>query len=167
MMMKSFLQRKLGRLVFAVAILACALTAPAAQQFPPIDIADDFVTIGKLAATRKAPIVLVFTRPECPYCTRAKREHLEPLRVSQSYGAKIIMREIVAADARTALRDFDGNNTTHGDFARKYDIHSVPTVLVVDSRGKPLAEPIIGLTSTDFYNLYLEQAIDAGRLALR
>ena len=40
-------------------------------------------------------------------------------------------------------------------------------VLVVDPHGKPLAEPIIGLTSTDFYNLYLEQAIDAGRIALR
>lgn len=165
--MNNFLQQKFGRLLLACAILACAFVATAAQQFPPIDIADDFVAIGKLAANRKAPIMLVFTRPECPYCSRAKKEHLEPLRVSQNYGAKIIMREIVAADSRTVLRDFDGNTTSHGDFARKYDVRSVPTVLVVDSHGKPLAEPIIGLTSTDFYNLYLEQAIDAGRLALR
>ena len=165
--MKNFLQQKLGQIWFALAILTCAFAATAAQQLPPIDIADDFVTIGKLAATRKAPIMLVFTRPECPYCTRAKKEHLEALRISQNYGAKIIMREIVAADAKTVLRDFDGNSTTHGDFARKYDVTSVPTVLVVDPQGKPLAEPIIGLTSTDYYNLYLEQAIDAGRLALR
>jgi thioredoxin-related protein len=163
MTMKNFLQR----LGLVAAILACACGISFAQQLPPIDVADDFVAIGKLAATRKAPIMLVFTRPECPYCNRAKKEHLEPMRVSQSYGAKVIMREIVAADARTVLRDFDGNSTTHGEFARKYDVRSVPTVVVVDPQGKPLAEPIIGLTSTDFYNLYLEQAIDAGRLALR
>jgi thioredoxin-related protein len=162
-MMKNVLQR----LGLVVAILACTSAISFAQQLPPIDVADDFVAIGKLAATRKAPIMLVFTRPECPYCNRAKKEHLEPMRVSQSYGAKVIMREIVAADARTVLRDFDGNSTTHGEFARKYDVRSVPTVVVVDPQGKPLAEPIIGLTSTDFYNLYLEQAIDAGRLALR
>ena len=165
--MKNFLQKISSRFVIALAILACAITATAAQQFPPMDIADDFMAIGKLSATRKAPIMLVFTRPECPYCARAKKEHLEPMRISQSYGAKVIMREIVAADATTVLRDFDGNQTTHGEFARKYDVRSVPTVLVVDSRGKPLAEPIIGLTSADFYNLYLEQAIDAGRMALR
>ena len=168
--MKKFLQQSFGKLWIAAAILTCAFAAQAAdaaQQFPPIDIADDFTVIGKLAAQRKAPIMLVFTRPECPYCTRAKREHLEPMRVSQNYGAKFLMREIVAADERTVLRDFDGKETTHGDFARKYDIRSVPTVLVVDAKGKPLAEPIIGLTSTDFYNLYLEQAVDAGRMALR
>jgi len=150
-----------------MAILACACGVSSAQQFPPIDVADDFVAIGKLSATRKAPIMLVFTRPECPFCARAKKEHLEPMRVSQSYGGKVIMREIVAADTKTVLRDFDGSQTTHGDFARKYDIHSVPTVLVVDAQGKPLADPIIGLSSNDFYNLYLEQAIDAGRLAIR
>jgi thioredoxin-related protein len=169
--MKNFLLHRLllqlRQLGLALMILTWASAALAAQQFPPIDVADDFVAIGKLAATRKAPIMLVFTRPECPYCTRAKKEHLEPLRVSQNYGAKILMREIVAADERAVLRDFDGHSTTHGEFARKYDIRSVPTVLVVDPAGKPLAEPIIGLTSTDFYNLYLEQAIDAGRLALR
>ena len=33
--------------------------------------------------------------------------------------------------------------------------------------GKPLTAPIVGLTTPDFYNLYLEQAIDAGRLQLR
>ena len=71
--MKNFLQQKLATLGIAFAILTCAVAAYAAQQFPPIDIADDFVSIGKLSTQRKAPIMLVFTRPECPYCTRAKK----------------------------------------------------------------------------------------------
>jgi thioredoxin-related protein len=149
------------------AILACAGSPSFAQPFPPLDVADDFVAIGKLSAARKMPIMLVFTRTDCPYCARAKKEHLEPMHVSQSYGGKVIMREIITADARTLVRDFEGNPTTHDEFARRYDVRSVPTVLVVDAQGKPLAEPIIGLSSNDFYNLYLEQAIDAGRIALR
>ena len=161
--MKNFLQQcSMGFL-----ILACAACAIAAQQYPPLDVADDLNAIGKLSAQRGAPIMLVFTRPECPFCTRAKKEHLEALRASQNYGAKVIMREIVAADNRTALRDFEGNLTTHGEMGRRYDVRSVPTVIVVDSKGKVIAEPIIGLTAADFYNLYLEQAIDAGRLQLR
>lgn len=148
-------------------ILACAVGAARAQQYPPLDVADDLAAIGKLSIQRGAPIMLVFTQPDCPFCTRAKKEHLESMRVSQNYGAKIIMREIVAADNRTALRDFEGKLTTHGEFARKYDIKSVPTVIVVDANGKPLVDPIIGLPAPDFYNLYLEQAIDAGRLQMR
>jgi thioredoxin-related protein len=148
-------------------ILACVATAAGAQQYPPIDIADDLSVTGKLSAQRGAPIMLVFTRPECPFCTRAKREHLEAMRISQNYGAKVIMREIVAADDTTALRDFGGNLTTHVELARKYDIRSVPTVIVVDPQGRPLAEPIVGLSALDFYNLYLEQAIDSGRVLMR
>lgn len=148
-------------------ILAWGTACPAAQPYPPLEFADDLSALGKLAAQRGAPIMLVFTRPDCPFCIRAKKDHLEPLRVSQSYGAKVIIREIEAANNRIALRDFDGQPTTHGDFARRYEVRNVPTVVVVDAQGKLLSDPIIGLTTPDFYNLYLEQAIDVGRLQLR
>lgn len=110
--------------------------------------------------------MLVFTQPDCPFCTRAKKDHLEAMRISPSYGAKVIMREVIVDD-RTALRDFAGVLTTHGDFSRKYSVKTVPTVIVVDPLGRPLVQPIVGLTTPDFYNLYLEQAIDAGRLQMR
>ncbi len=161
--MKNFLQR----FGFGLLILACTAGVAGAQSFPPLEFADDLAAIGKLSSQRGAPIMLVFTRPECPYCTRAKKDHLEPLRVSQNYGAKVIIREIEAANNRVVLRDFEGNPTTHGDFARKYDVRNVPTVVVVDAQGKPLADAIVGLTLPDFYNLYLEQAIDQARLQLR
>ena len=40
-------------------------------------------------------------------------------------------------------------------------------MIVVNARGEPLADAIVGLNVPDFYNLYLEQAIDAARLRLR
>ena len=116
-------------------ILACAAGATFAQQFPPLEFADDLAALGKLSNQRGAPIMLVFTQPDCPFCVRAKKEHLEPLRISQNYGAKVIMREIEAANNRIALRDFEGNLTTHGDFARKYEVRNVPTLVVVDAQG--------------------------------
>jgi len=162
--MKNFLQRcGLG-----ILILACTVGAARAQpRFPPLDFADDLAALGTLAVARGTPVMLVFTRPDCPFCRRAKKDHLEPLRVSENYGAKIIIREIAAADHRLALRDFDGDLTTHGEFARKHAVRKVPTVMVVDAHGRLLAEPLIGLITPDFYNLYLERAIDEGRLRLR
>ena len=79
----------------------------------------------------------------------------------------MIIREIEAPNDLIPLRDFDGNQTTHGEFARKYAVQAVPTVIVVNARGEPLADAIVGLNVPDFYNLYLEQAIDAARLRLR
>jgi len=161
--MKNFLQR----LGFGLVILACTACGALAQQSQKLEFADDLAALGKLAASRQVPIMLVFTYPICSYCMRAKAAHLEPMRVSPNYGSKVLMREIETENSSLALRDFDGNPTTHGDFTRKYDVRSVPTVIVVDPKGKMIADPIIGLADPDFYDLYLEQAIDAGRLRLR
>jgi thioredoxin-related protein len=151
-----------------VLILACASGAARAQtQFPPLQYADDFAALGAQAAGNATPIMLVFTRPGCPFCARAKTDHLEPLAANPDLGAKVMLREIESTNDLIPLRDFDGALTTHGDFARKYEVRTVPTVIVVDARGKPLADAIVGLNVPDFYNLYLEQAIDAARLQMR
>ncbi len=149
----------------ALLILACAIAASGAQ--PPLELADDLSAVAKLSRQKTAPIMLVFTRADCPYCARAKQHHLEALAARQSHGAGVIIREIEAGGSRLALRDFEGKATTHGELARRYAVRSVPTVIVVDPHGKPLSEAIIGLLSPDFYDLYLERAIDEGRTLLR
>ena len=157
--------RQFGLLLLILACNVCAAHAQA--QLPPLQHTGDFAALGKLAAANKLPIMLVFTLPDCPYCARARKDHLEPLSAGSGYGAKILVREIEPADDLTALRDFDGSPTTRRDFFRKYEVRAVPTVIVVDAQGKPLADPIVGLNVPDFYNLYLEQAIDIARLQLR
>jgi hypothetical protein len=43
----------------------------------------------------------------------------------------------------------------------------VPLVIAFDGRGERLAEPLIGLTSEDFYGFYLERLIDTAWRAVQ
>lgn len=157
----------LRQIGLALLILACTAGAAFAQAPPArLEYARDLAALGKQAAARGVPIMLVFTRPGCPYCARAKKDHLDPLGASPEYGAKVMLREIEATSDALPLRDFDGTLTTHRNFARNRKVRTVPTVIVVDARGKPLADPVVGLNGPDFYSLYLEQAIDAARVQM-
>ena len=87
-------------------ILACTVRAALAQApAAPLQYADDFAELGQSVAASGLPIMLVFTRPGCPFCARAKQDHLEPLNASPGYGAKVVMREIEAPNALIPLRD--------------------------------------------------------------
>jgi thioredoxin-related protein len=149
-------------------ILACSMGAPFAQTpSAPLLYADDLAATADIAGNTRMPIMLIFTKPGCPFCMRAKKDHLEPLNADPAYANRIMLREIEASNEQIPLRGFDGTMTTHGEFARRYDVRTVPTVILVDGRGMALTDPLVGLNEADFYNLYLQQAIDAARLRLR
>jgi thioredoxin-related protein len=150
-----------GRLL-TVCILACAPAWATAQPAATLTFADDLSVTARDARSRRVPIMLVFTEASCPYCARAKRDHLVPLQSSWRYGQKVILREIdVKREDRVV--DFAGAQTTQAAFARRYEVRLVPTVIVVDHTGRRIGEAIVGLLIQDFYQFYLEQAIDFAR----
>ena len=152
------------RRALIVAILA--LTALPASSGEALTLADDLAATAVEAGKRRVPVMIVFTEATCPYCTRAKRDYLVPMQSRGPFADKVIVREVdVASDRR--LRDFAGRLTNHSEYARSMQVRLVPTVLVVDTRGEPVAAPIVGLLAPDFYQLYLEQAVEAGLLKLR
>ena len=157
----------LRRLGLGLLILACIAGAARAQDHPRLEFADDLQALGTLSLERAVPIMLVFTRPDCPYSARAKKDHLEPLQASPDRGAQVLIREIETSNNQTILRDFEGQAATHGEIARRYAIRSVPTVLMVDARGRPLADPVVGLAAPEFYPLYLAHTIEESQLQLR
>ncbi len=77
-----------------------------------------------------------------------------------------LMRQI-EADRAVAVVGFDGRPTTHSALAARYGVTLTPTVLVVDGTGAPLAEPVVGLLTADFYGAYLDDALRAGLAKLR
>lgn len=97
----------------------------------------------------------------CPYCAIARRDYLIPLQHDPQWRHRVRIVEI-HTDRRIELRDFAGKPTTHRAFARSLGVRRVPTLIVFDGEGKPVAQPITGLLTADFYRLYIEQAIEAG-----
>ena len=129
---------------------------PAAQ-----DLAADAAASGK----GRLPILLFFDRDDCPYCERALREYVVPYSREEWKGRAIF--RTVDIDRTLPARDFDGTITTHKAIAARYGVVFSPTILVVDGRGRKLAEPIVGLTTLDFYGAYVQDALAAGARKLR
>ena len=154
------------RLRRALIVAILALTAARALAGEALAPADDLAATAVEAGKRRVPVMIVFTEASCPYCARAKRDYLVPMQSQGPFADKMIVREVDVASDRQ-LRDFAGRLTTHRQYARSAQVRIVPTVLVVDPRGEPVADPIAGLLAPDFYQLYLEHAVEAGLLKLR
>jgi thiol-disulfide isomerase/thioredoxin len=138
---------------------------PPVARRAELPAAADLAADGAASAKGKLPILLFFDREDCPYCERALREYLVPY-AQEEWKGKAIFRQ-VAIDRTLPVRDFDGTLTTHKAIAARYRVALSPTVLVVDPRGAPLAEPIVGLTTLDFYGAYVQGALAGGARKLR
>lgn len=146
-------------------IVTCALlgAAPALAQ---LLAADDLAQLAAEARAKRVPVLVAFMQQSCPYCAIARRDHLLPLQASPQWRERVLIRE-VETDRSTPLRDFSGAATTHRAFAKKHDVRRVPTLIVFDADGKAVGQPLTGLLTQDFYQLYIEQAIEGGLAKMR
>lgn len=108
----------------------------------------------------------MFDRDDCPYCERALREHLVPMSRDAPWRDDALFRQ-VEVDKALPVVDFDGNTTTHRVIAARYGAKLTPTIVVVDATGAPIAEPVVGLLTADFYGAYLDDALKKGLARLR
>lgn len=154
------------RFVATAAILACAALPAGAKPGSELRFADDLAALASTARTQRAPLLIVFTQASCIHCEIAKRDYLVPMQHDAEFLGKVIIREI-DVDSRAKLRDFNGRTISQKEFSQRYRVNRVPTVIVMDDAGAPAAPPIVGLLSDDFYRLYLQQAVDEGRLKMR
>jgi thioredoxin-related protein len=143
-------------------ILAWTVALPgSAAGHADVPLVESFKAEARDAASRKVPIMLVFTSPYCAYCEKVKAEYLGPMVKDPAYRDKVIIRQIEAG-SDWSLIGFDGKKTTHGAYAAGQKIVMVPTIKVVDAEGKELAKPIVGFLTPDFYFGYIEEAMNQG-----
>src|SRR5947209_5754114 len=76
-----------------------------------------------------------------------------------AHADRVVFRQ-VETNKGTKMVDFKGNVTTQKKFATLYKIRMTPTIWVVDGDGNALAEPIVGLSTPDYYGFYIDKAID-------
>ena len=148
-------------------ILAClAALLASAPAYAQMTEARDLGADARQAAERGVPLLLLFSEAGCRWCARARQEFLLPMQRNPEYQGKVMMRE-VGTDNSAALVDFAGKTTTQAEFARRYRVLMVPTVMLFGAAGVSLAEPLVGFRTADYYGYFLDQRIDSALAQLR
>lgn len=126
-----------------------------------LPLAQDLPAEARQAAMDEKVYVVLFGTRDCPWCAKVRRNYLAPL---NRPGAdwQVVVREI-DIESNEPLRDFTGNATNHRAFAQTQRIRFVPVVAFFDARGNPIAAPIVGMSSEDFYGAYLQERLDTAR----
>lgn len=152
-----------GCLALAACLLVANAPAHAANDLPP---AADLRAEATQGAQLGGPLVVLYSRRDCKYCETVKRDYLKPLATNPRYRDRVLVRQI-NQDSDQALVDFRGEKTTHASFATGEKIKLVPVVAFYGPNGRRLADPIVGARLPDFYQSYLETAIEQSTAALK
>lgn len=160
------MQRLLQRRRFLEAFGAAALLLPARwaageETLQPID---DLRALGDQSRRDRLPLLLFFSTPGCPYCLDVRRNYLAP-RAREGKAAGVIVRE-VDITSRRSLTGRDGRPISEMDLAARFNVRVAPVVVLVNGDLVPLAEPLVGIDRSGFYEGYLSSAIDAARAKL-
>lgn len=149
----------------ALLLLACG-AQPALGLGAELPPAADLRSEAEQAFRQGGPLIILFSRDDCKYCTTVKRDYLKPLVSHPRHHDRVVVRQI-NQDSSAALIDFRGEATTHARFADGEKIKLFPVVAFYGPDGKRLAAPIVGTRLPDFYQSYLDDAIEQSVAALR
>lgn len=111
------------------------------------------------AAQKGGPLIVLYSRKDCKYCETVRRDYLKPLTNNPRYRNQLLVRQI-NQDSDAELINFRGEKSTHSGVAASEKIKLVPVVAFYGPNGKKLADPIVGARIADFYQSYLEAAIE-------
>ncbi|MHB1293117.1 MAG: thioredoxin family protein [Sulfuricella sp.] len=157
---------KLANGLLAIILAWFTAAGAHAQDKVEIPLVRDFTLEATNARTKNLPILVMFSRHDCVFCTQVLQEFLLPMRRNAEYESKVIMR-LVDVGSSAPLRTFSGKATTHARFARENRIKLTPTIKWFDSEGRELTEPLIGLSTPDYYGGFLDQRIDEALAKMR
>lgn len=146
-------------------ILACLNTASFAAG--DIEIASNLQAEAAHAAKAGGPLIVIYSREDCSFCKAVKRDYLKPLAANPRYRDRIVIRQVNQDGEQQALTDFKGNAVTHAQVAATEKVKLVPVVAFYGPDGRKLADPIVGARLPDFYQSYLEDAIEQSSKALK
>jgi thioredoxin-related protein len=138
------------------------VTAEDYSQASPVT---DLQQVGTLSERRTIPILLLVSREQCSYCRLLKREILQPSQLGGDLKDRVILQEILI-DPGQHLKDFQGQPRLATEFASDYGINLTPTLLFLDSQGRELTDPLVGVNTLEMYGFYLDTAVAQAQKAL-
>jgi len=151
--------------VLGIGRMAHAQTVAQDKHLPPID---DLRALVGTVARHKAPLLILFSTPGCPFCREVRRNYLAPRVAEQARHAapEFLLHEVDITSERPMI-DLAGTKITEAIFAARFNVKVVPVVALFDQTLKMLAEPLVGLDRSGFYEGYLASAIETARKRLR
>ena len=114
---------------------------------------------SRLAKDKKLPLLILFSAEDCEFCEVIREDYLEPMLASGEYANKVIIREVMATNY-DYVRDFNGELIGADNLALRYQADLSPTVVIINSDGQVLAEPLVGITSRHYYDEQLDETIN-------
>ena len=157
------LPRLIRCLIASATLLACSLAAVADTALPA---ATDFVADAKIAARSSVPVIVLVSLAGCPHCEVVRRSHLLPLLRDGTGAPQPVIRQ-VEINGSERLRDFEGREITHAEFARNHKVRIAPVVFFFNAKGELLSEPLVGSMIPDFYGAYFDAAFSEAKSKLR
>ena len=132
------------------------LTGPGIAEpvFAPIELAEDLEKDASISLQQDKPIVFFVTADHCPYCEQLREEYFQ----FSTEDDRFLLREIELGIYHETL-NYEGKYSNHQLLADRYDISLTPTIAFVGPDGEPLAKPIVGILTMDFYHYYFEKAL--------
>ena len=118
------------------------------------------------ARDKQVPVLLFFSMEHCPFCNTVEEEFLKPILRNSEYDSKVVIRKI-KIDDNHFVKDFNGKSRDPGEFSEEYNVSMVPTLVLVNAKGKRISPAIIGIRNTHYYSAELDEAIDASILKIR
>ncbi len=156
------MSRQWAKLTGGLILAWLATHALAATDLP---LATDLRNEAAQAARNGTPLIVIYSREDCKYCEAVKRDYLKPL--AARHQNSLMIRQINQDGDNLPLTDFKGAATTHARMATGEKIKLVPVVAFYGPDGRQLASPIVGARLPDFYQSYLEEAIEQSGRALK
>lgn len=130
-----------------------------------LPIAQDLKALGSSSRKGMVPILIMYSTEECPFCARLENEVLGPMRLSGDDPKRVIVRKVMMEEYEI-LRDFSGQKRDAESYAIGQGVEVVPTVVLVDEKGKELVPRLIGYQTPGIYDAYLDEAIEVSRSLL-
>lgn len=137
---------------------------PAGALAGDIPLADDLQRDA--ARDRAVPVLVFFVIKDCPYCAVVEKDYLRPMHNSREFAGRVVIRKVDVGESRR-MKDFQGRELSHREFARRARASFTPTLRLYDAGGADLVEPIIGYNTPELYGGRITRAIDDAREHLR
>lgn len=107
-------------------------------------------------------LLIEFASDSCEYCRKLEEEFLSPMQLNSEYNDKVLIRSI-SIDEGNQIVDLQGELIDTSEFADYYDVSVTPTLVFLDSKGRQLSPPLIGLWSLDYFGGFIDERIETAR----